>query len=683
MRVLLILCFWVASVHGQDTTYWQTGYFHNSYRSVVSLSADTHIFTGSNQKVQITHDNFKSSSDFSTQYCASFNALVYDKFLLYGHSSYVYQLNIETGQEKRLGQVPAWQFLYCNDSLFYTQSLENKIYRSTDQGKSWIFVRDASLYYQWAVTPGGEIFLVSKDNNVYLSNPAFTDTTLLLQYSGGALFDSNPYFSGTDTMMFTTYRFLYKSFDGGISFETTEFGANIYQGVKKDINGNLFILTKDELLKSTDKGETWKPILQKYGYGGGFYIYEDKINVAFWDHQNDAMYHDPNVNSPRYDNYMPLELGNKWYYRALDRFFQFQEVEVYDTVTINSKLYYKISDFQYPMRYENNRLLYYVNDADSLYMDFNIPSGQHAFFRDHGNYYTVREGMFQLFDTTLYNKGPYYSEGAGTVCELFTPGLGKIFSTDYDIDWTNLWTDDTLLVQAIIKTKDGEKLYNNVPAPYFASYVNVDYLEDYLIAKIDVSHNFSVEWRIEEACFIDSVKMYYFLTDGSSNTEIRTVTGERLFDATKYAFICPLDTSNFSQGYEAKCYFRAWTKGVIPVEKRHPELGYITIDGSTVNMYDKEIALDFCLKNNYPNPFNPSTTIRYTLRENSRVVLEVYNIQGQMVRRLVEENQEAGEHTAVFNGENLASGVYIARLRAVSQTGGEVFTKSIKMILMK
>ncbi|GJQ64351.1 MAG: hypothetical protein SCALA702_34040 [Melioribacteraceae bacterium] len=682
MRIVLTFLLLAIVISGQDTTYWQNGYFHYTNGTVVSLSADTHIFTTSVGKVQKTYDNFKSSSDFSSHYCDSFDALVYDKFLLYGHSSYIYRLNIETGQEKRLGQVPAWQFLYCNDSLFYTQSLENEIYRSTDQGENWTFVRNASLYHQWAATPGGEILLVSSDHNVYLSNLEFTDTTLLIQYSGGSSFDCDPYFTGSDTIMFTTSKYLYKSVDGGSSFETTEFESFIQQGVKNDINGNLYILTDDKLLKSIDKGDSWFPILHKYGSGGGFHIYEDKINVAFADHQNDAMYHDPDVSSPQHDNYMPLALGNKWFYRALDRFNQYREVEIYDTVTINSNLYYKKSDFQYPMRYENNRLLYYANGADSLYMDFNTVPGQPTWFRYFEDYYTVREGVFEQFDSSWYNKGPYYSGGLSRECELFAPDLGKVFSSSYEAFWPTIYLDDSLLVQAIIKSPDGDKSYNSIPAPLIHSHIDVDYYSDYLVTRIDVSHSYSGSPTADSVIFIDSVKMYYFLTDGINNTETISVTGERIFDLEKYAFSCPVDTSLFSWGYELKCYYRAWTKGIIPVEKRHPELGYVTINASTVNLESEETALKFSLKNNYPNPFNPSTKISYSLAKSSFVTLDVFNIQGEKVTTIVSKQQASGEYNVKFDGSDLASGIYIAKLRATDD-GNEVFSKSIKMILMK
>ena len=90
----------------------------------------------------------------------------------------------------------------------------------------------------------------------------------------------------------------------------------------------------------------------------------------------------------------------------------------------------------------------------------------------------------------------------------------------------------------------------------------------------------------------------------------------------------------------------------------------------------------FALDQNYPNPFNPATTIRYELPQAAQVTLKLYNLLGQEVSTLVNERQEAGFHTILWNGRNgagrtVASGVYFYRLEA-----GE-FAKVKKMLLVK
>jgi hypothetical protein len=71
------------------------------------------------------------------------------------------------------------------------------------------------------------------------------------------------------------------------------------------------------------------------------------------------------------------------------------------------------------------------------------------------------------------------------------------------------------------------------------------------------------------------------------------------------------------------------------------------------------------LLNNYPNPFNPATTITYQLREDQHVQVSVWDLSGQLVAVLVDENQEAGEHQVPFEARDLPSGTYFVRMRTL------------------
>ncbi len=78
----------------------------------------------------------------------------------------------------------------------------------------------------------------------------------------------------------------------------------------------------------------------------------------------------------------------------------------------------------------------------------------------------------------------------------------------------------------------------------------------------------------------------------------------------------------------------------------------------------EEKPTEFVLSQNFPNPFNPSTTIRYGLPVKAHVTLVVYNALGQIVSRLVDEEQEAAYHEVRFDGTGLSSGFYFYKLEA-------------------
>jgi len=104
---------------------------------------------------------------------------------------------------------------------------------------------------------------------------------------------------------------------------------------------------------------------------------------------------------------------------------------------------------------------------------------------------------------------------------------------------------------------------------------------------------------------------------------------------------------------------------------------YRDLTGLAVDQEDVKVVTQFKLYQNYPNPFNPTTTINFSLDRRQHVRLSVYNILGQEVKVLVNDEKPLGINTITFDASSLSSGVYFYKLQA----GQKTLTK--KMLLMR
>jgi hypothetical protein len=106
----------------------------------------------------------------------------------------------------------------------------------------------------------------------------------------------------------------------------------------------------------------------------------------------------------------------------------------------------------------------------------------------------------------------------------------------------------------------------------------------------------------------------------------------------------------------------------------------VTVDFS--NAPSTDITLVTALESVYPNPFNPSTTIKFATSESGHVTIDVYNVKGQRVTTLVDERMDQGNHSIIWNGQDasgkdVTSGIYFSKMRSGK------YTATKKMILMK
>ncbi|MBX7151845.1 T9SS type A sorting domain-containing protein [bacterium] len=135
------------------------------------------------------------------------------------------------------------------------------------------------------------------------------------------------------------------------------------------------------------------------------------------------------------------------------------------------------------------------------------------------------------------------------------------------------------------------------------------------------------------------------------------------------------------------CLFKLENNEWLPLatQRKEGRLYTHTSGGTIAGFYNSQftlVPLEFALHSNYPNPFNPSTTIAYDLPKESKITLKVFNALGQEVRTLINEIRPQGFHSIQWDGRNnsgqsVASGLYIYQIQA------DKIVKSKKMLLLK
>ncbi len=144
-------------------------------------------------------------------------------------------------------------------------------------------------------------------------------------------------------------------------------------------------------------------------------------------------------------------------------------------------------------------------------------------------------------------------------------------------------------------------------------------------------------------------------------------SGGRGYQSVKSYSILNLETGKFEH-----------KKPLIIGEQEHNIIQLYLEEGEE----DTPISNNFTLNSNYPNPFNPSTIISFSIPEDTKVNLKVYNIKGQVVKTLLKEQIESGEHRITWDGKDnnnkqVASGIYFYKISAGKET------KVKKMLLLK
>jgi arabinogalactan endo-1,4-beta-galactosidase len=152
---------------------------------------------------------------------------------------------------------------------------------------------------------------------------------------------------------------------------------------------------------------------------------------------------------------------------------------------------------------------------------------------------------------------------------------------------------------------------------------------------------------------------------------------------TAKKFLSDLITKTKSVGglgvfyWEPESYDNGYQLGAWNALTQEPTVALYAFSGSNVSAVSGEKKISYYDLNVYPNPFNPSTNIQYTLPYTSKTLIVIYDILGKEVTRLVDDLKKAGSYNITWSAQNISSGVYFCRM----QSGNFVETK--KIILLK
>jgi hypothetical protein len=369
----------------------------------------------------------------------------------------------------------------------------------------------------------------------------------------------------------------------------------------------------------------------------------------------------------------------------------------------------------------NNRVAYYVFDSGGP-DHFPLTS-----FTDEANIVVVFEGtLWELADSVHYDTGwmrnvnyHYFSEVIRDIKILQARGVKVLMNVDDRPSWGT---------STPFTTWDSIKL----DYKQFAEFIKACAIDSLQLDGISLDIEHRAEGNENYRALLKEIGKYFGPQSSNSNSQMyiaamfRGYWGEPGFDIGRSKDIMAhlnflMDMAYFNDDYTGR--FKQWadsigsSKVMIGLLNDYndltfattvaawqppsgPKAGVMVYAANNLKSYtdsifrslalpatdmadnDRGVPQEFELMQNYPNPFNPSTTIEYQIPQNGLVTLKVFDILGNEITTLIDNNMNPGYYTTVFDGSKYASGLYFVRLTMQSKEI-KPYTKTIKMLMTK
>ena len=282
----------------------------------------------------------------------------------------------------------------------------------------------------------------------------------------------------------------------------------------------------------------------------------------------------------------------------------------------------------------------------------------------HNTYYSTNNGGNWISIDTMSNLALKTLDIVVQDSNIYLGTQDFVFrSKNNGVNWQRLSTPDTNFTSIVDMCISGNFFYINLGIP--GIFRSSDQGNTWK------SVNFSLkDTAIDLPSKLDTYNNYLFVSNSFSSSLKYCSLTDTVWKRVNLSGTTGYPTGSF---YIAGEYYYVYTSSETSRKLFRRKISEVVSIGQNYT----EVPSSFTLSQNYPNPFNPSTIINYQLSVNSFVILTVYDVNGRLIKELVNERQNAGSYEVNFDGSGLPSGTYIYRLQA-----GD-FSESRKMVLLK
>ena len=307
-----------------------------------------------------------------------------------------------------------------------------------------------------------------------------------------------------------------------------------------------------------------------------------------------------------------------------------------------------------------------IHDA---YSEYASHINYNSIFRNKPSGTDTNEAVYASYLGSFNNNNIHNDSSSGNFFELWNSS--PQFSDNLDAG-NNWWGTPE---QAEIQTKiwdffdDGSLSIVDYQSYLELPEMDAPILPPVNVIKSDENGDVQLSWKANSDPDIEGYKIYFGPTTGYSfenvvdvgNVTSYTVPVESIFDTI------------------ALTAYDSDADGVNDQLEGHESWFTLAESENTTAVDDNRIGVpaEFGMDQNYPNPFNPQTTITYQLPRSGFVNISVYNVTGQMVKTLVNDDKNAGYHSVVWNAAGIGSGVYFYRIVT------EEYTSARKCMILK